>query len=110
MHFTIIGKDFTLTANFVPCLVWSRTTENPEQNHLWNQHPDHPCYDEGDLQKALDHFQLNKKQTSSKSFLVVHASKQVGEQSDLDRIKADCESIFKLTEVISPWETCCSVD
>ena len=107
MHFTIVGKDFTMTANFWPCLVWSFATEHPDQDHLWNQHPDHPCYDEGDLQKAMGHFRLKNSETSS-VILVVHAGAQKAQQDDFERIKSDCEKLFSSIEILNPWQTCSS--
>ena len=97
MHFTIVGKDFTMTANFWPCLVWSFATE----------HPDHPCYDEGDLQKAMGHFRLKNSETSS-VILVVHAGAQKAQQDDFERIKSDCEKFFSSIEILNPWQTCSS--
>ena len=105
MHFTILGNDFTLTANFVPCLVWSIPAEHEHQEHMWNQHRDRPSYEVGDLQQAMEHFKLGteKKRTA---MLVVHGGgNQKAEKEDFERIKQDCQEIFNDLEVVSPWET-----
>ena len=104
MHFTILGNDFTLTANFAPCLIWSNATEHPDQPHLWNQHPDHPCYDKGNLQKAMEHFSLSRQLDRTKAVLVIHESGQVGEQHDYDRMFEDCNEVFACVDIVNPWK------
>ncbi|MBC8202221.1 MAG: hypothetical protein H8E91_00160 [Planctomycetes bacterium] len=104
MHFTILGNNFTLTANFAPCLIWSNATEHSDQPYLWNQHPDHPGYDKGDLLEAVKHFNIREQLDKAKAVLVIHDSGQAAEQKDCDAIVEDCNEVFEYVTVLTPWK------
>ena len=100
MHFVLTTPSFTLTANFVPCLVWSTCSIQADEEHVWNQHPDHPNYDEGDLEKALEHFEYKRFAHEEKVQLIIHVeSGQVGEKIDLARFLKDVAMQFGAFEV-----------
>jgi hypothetical protein len=108
MHFTLLFKSFSLSANFVPCLVWTSSShvqcDFDKQN--WIPHNDFPHYKKGDLLEAILHFSLDCQIDNrlDKILVIVHESSQCGEESDLNQLIEDCKSMAQDVQVISPWD------
>jgi hypothetical protein len=100
MHFTLLFKSFSLSANFVPCLSW---TSSSDLQHI--PHPECPYFKKGDLLEAILHFGLDRKieNRQDKVLVIVHESSECGEESDLNQLVEDCQTMANEVQVIAPW-------
>ena len=114
MHFTLLFKRFSLSANFKPCLEWISAIPHPDVDLLstddlgelrWVPHYSEPRYKQGDLVEALLHLNLDSDVDSKpeKIFLIVHESNQHAEDSDLEHLVQDCKKLTSNVQVLSPW-------
>jgi len=106
MHFTLLFKGFSLSANFTPCLEWISSIHRPDADQCWVPHHSNPHYQEGDLVEALLRFNLDSELNArlEKLFVIVHESEQCAEKSDLDQLVQDCMKLTSEVQVIAPWD------
>ena len=106
MHFTLITKHFSITANYTPCLAWVSSSDSPGIDHSWVPHRGNPAGQEGDLIDALLHFKLDQQlnKDPGKAVIIVHDSEQVATEKDLETLELDCKKLFPETHVIRPWD------
>ena len=106
MHFTLLFKGFSLSANFTPCLEWISSVHQLDVDQCWVPHHSSPRYKHGDLVEALLHFGLDSRvdREPGKLLVIVHESNQVAEKSDLDQLVQDCMKLTSDVQVISPWD------
>ena len=91
MKFTIVfpsheSSEVTISALFIPCLVW--TEDNKE---LLNPHRDQPHYLKGDFQKLFAETKISERiaDYTKKVTIVAHSTGDNATNADLERIVED---------------------